>query len=107
MSKIPRKIPIGDSIYKVKEVNVAVDDNGEPAHATCDIKNKVIEIEKDLSCLEKAEYFIHEVGHGLWNERGLDDEVSNQWAWIEHIVVVAFAKHIVRNRKLYVDLLSD
>ncbi len=83
-------------IYSVEEVKQPELD-GEHALGTCDSEKKEIEIKESESNDSKLETLIHELGHATIDESGLGEDMDAQ---VEHVIVTAFAKTMIRNFKI-------
>jgi len=71
--KIPTKVNIGGTTYKVKKVKGLTINNG-PVWGYCDYKNHVIAVETDISNDVQEQAFLHECVHAINDVWGIDKD---------------------------------
>jgi hypothetical protein len=71
--KIPNKVNIGGTTYKVKKVR-GLKANNQEVWGYCDYKNHVIAVEVDISEDVQEQAFLHECVHAINDVWGIDKE---------------------------------
>lgn len=99
---IPKKKNILGVDYIVKYVDQpSVEGDDDLPEATCDIKDKIIEIKKSLSQYRKKEVFLHECMHALLEEAGLSHlfEEQSEEVLVKQLEKFMSATFLRKNKK--------
>lgn len=97
--KIPSNMMIRGFKWTIKMVDQPFDESGQPTSGTACAYTRVIEIEEGIGPDLTLETFIHEYGHAVCFELGIDDEDIP--SWIEHMIVIGISKDMVSNKKIF------
>ena len=79
--KIPKTIKIGWRNYTVKFVEGIRDEKGEMLDGEIDFSNHIIYINDNLNEEEKEVVFLHEITHGIFN-----DKCHSEWQDNEDLI---------------------
>lgn len=90
--KLPKKIKVGNIVYKVSLKDKVLDDDGEKCWGTTGYQECEIAIMKSLPYQRKVETFMHEVTHAVFeqtrsdicNDESIIDPVSKMLDQVLH-----------------------